>query len=417
MTTSMAKCSFCGRPRNEVKSLVGNADGPFICERCIGSAHKALQADAVKTQAKKEEPLKKPMEIKEFLDQFVIAQDRAKTDMAVAVYNHYKRREAFKTGFVFAGGPVEIDKSNILLLGPTGTGKTHIARAIARMLNVPFHVADATRLTAAGYVGDDVESLLQGLLRAADGDVDRAQWGIIFVDEIDKIARKSGRNQSGFKDVGGEAVQQALLKIIEGGKVAIPREMGQRMVGAGTATEVIDTTNILFIAAGSFAGIEEEVTQRLNKGASLGFGATSRAKHTPTEVYAAITTDDILEFGMIPEFVGRIPVLTSTYERSEEDMVRVLTEPKNSIHRQMQALWAMDGIDLQFDPEALRAIARLAKKNPTGARALRGIVEGCLAKYAFTAPSHPNLKALRVTEDTVAGGPAILVEKGARVNG
>lgn len=288
------------------------------------------------------------------------------------------------------------------------TGKTEIARTIARMLKVPFYVGDATRLTQAGYVGDDVDSLLQGLLADADGDVERAQWGIIFIDEFDKLARKSGRGASGYRDVSGEGVQQALLKMIEGGKVAIPRGMSARLVSSGgQMVDMIDTRNILFICAGSFAGIEETVNQRLNKDARVGFGAGKRKVETD-EVYSAIKEDDILDFGLIPELVGRIPVMTTTLPLKEEDMLRILTEPKNSLIKQYQALFALDNVELFFDPDALAEIARMACERPTGARSLRGIVEGILRPYCFDVPSDPTVRTVRITKFAVCDGDAII---------
>jgi len=289
------------------------------------------------------------------------------------------------------------------------TGKTELARSIARMLKVPFFVGDATRLTQAGYVGDDVESLLQGLLQDADGEVERAQWGIIFIDEFDKLARKSGRGATGYRDVSGEGVQQALLKVLEGSKMVVPRGMGSR-AGMSMQGDVFDTTNVLFVCAGSFAGLEEVIEKRVNHGAGIGFGAREAKKLSRTDVYLQATEDDVLEFGLIPELMGRLPVLTTTLELTESEMVRILTEPKNAIIKQFQALFSMDDIDLQFDEAALAAIAREAQKRPTGARALRGIVETLLRPYSFDAPSDSSIKAIRITEDAVTGkGQAVLV--------
>ncbi len=409
MPPSLPSCGFCGRPRNEVKSLVSATgdNGPFICDRCVKQSYQAITTAAQREEAVKEAPLPKPREIRGILDDHVIAQEKAKTDISVAVYEHYKRREATRMGTQLEEG-VEPQKSNILLLGPSGTGKTEIARTIAKMLRVPFYVGDATRLTQAGYVGDDVETLLQGLIQAADGDVERAQWGILFLDEIDKLARKSGRGATGYRDVTGEGVQQALLKMLEGSKVVIPQGHG-RMVLSGTPQNVIDTSNVLFIGAGSFAGIEEVISKRVNKSAGIGFGAADRKKLSLSEIYSQVTEDDVLEFGLIPEMMGRLPVITSTLELNEEEMVRILTEPRNSLVKQFRALYSMDGIDLQFDEGALRAIGREAKKRPTGARALISIITSVLQPYTFELPSDPTVTSLRITEETVTKGALAIV--------
>jgi len=404
-------CSFCKRPENEVKSLVGNEGGPLICNRCAEQVFQVLAKDAKTKVMTEERPLRKPKEIRAFLDQYVISQERAKIDIAVAVYNHYKRREHVRQG-VTDIGDVEIQKSNILMLGPSGTGKTEIARTIAKMLGVPFYVADATKMTQAGYVGEDVESMLQGLISDAGGDVQRAQWGVIFVDEIDKIARKSGRSASGYRDVSGEGVQQALLKMLEGHKVNVPRGMSRIIVD--TASDTIDTANVLFICSGSFAGgLDEIVTQRLNKGGRIGFAGKEHQKRKldEKEVYENANEDDVLEFGLIPELIGRLPVLTTTLPLTEDEMVQVLTEPKNALVKQCQALFAMDGIDLQFEVEALRAIGRKAKSRPTGARALRTIMEGLLKPYTYEYASEGDVEAVLVTEAVVEKGDQPVVRR------
>lgn len=413
------ECSFCHRKRNEVKNLVAAhpEDGPFICNRCVDRVKAEIDAGkkgGVELAHKEELPLAKPKEIRAYLDEYVIGQSRAKEDVAIAVYNHYKRRKSKGNGCVggdCADHQVELDKSNILLLGPSGSGKTHIFRTLARMLNVPFHVGDATRLTQAGYVGDDVETLLQGLVLDASGDVERAQWGLVFLDEVDKIARESGRDRAGYRDVSGEGVQQSLLKLLEGSKVQVPRGNGK--AGMVTTFDIIDTTNILFICAGSFAGIEPIVNHRLNKGAAtLGFGAVGKKKDlSSTEAYLAVTEDDVMEFGIIPEMMGRLPIITTTIEQTEAEMVEILTRPKNSIVKQVQALFAMDGVVLDFADDALVAIAQEAKKRPTGARALRSIVEKTLKPFSYDIPSNTTVERILITAETVKGGPGVLTLK------
>jgi ATP-dependent Clp protease ATP-binding subunit ClpX len=313
------------------------------------------------------------------------------------------------------GETVEIDKSNVLMLGASGTGKTLLARAVAKMLDVPFYVGDATRLTQSGYVGDDVESLLQGLLADAGDDVERAQWGIIFIDEIDKLARKSGRGASGYRDVSGEGVQQALLKLIEGSLVPIPRGRGfMPNVGPGRERDMIDTSNILFICAGSFAGIEEVIAKRLNKGARLGFGNDLRQEYSKSDLYRQATFEDIQDFGLIPELVGRLPVLTSTYELTEDELVEILTVPKSSLCKQFRVLYGLDGIDLRFEPEALREVAREAKRCATGARALRSILKRVLKPYSYEAPNDSDIVEIHITAEAVRNpGSGIVVRKSA----
>ena len=413
-------CSFCGRPANEVKALLSNdnTDNPaFICTRCVGECGRALEA--TQAEVSKNCPVKSPKQLKEGLDEFVIAQEDSKREVAIAMYEHARRREVSQgVGHLVIedenGQPeeVEVEKSNILQLGPSGTGKTHIARALARMLDLPFFVGDASSLTQAGYVGDDVESLLQGLVAEANGDTERAEWGIIFLDEVDKIARKSGRTTGGFRDVTGEGVQQALLKVVEGSKVLVPRGQGAKMVVSGGAGgDLIDTTNILFICAGSFAGIEEIVERRLNKSAGVGFGKAPK-QMLEKEAYRQVTVDDIEEFGIIPELAGRLPVLTSTYTFTEDELIEILTKPKNAILKQFRATYAMDGISLQFDVNAVRAIAREAAKRPTGARALRQVTKAVLKPYSFDAPSDPTIQSILITEDAVTNpGSAKIVRK------
>ena len=410
-------CSICGRPRNEVKGFVSSKDETIhVCNRCLEQGNKAFSKEQGKELALKEkdQPLKKPREIFQFLDERVIAQDKAKTDIAIAVYNHYRRREAIKENIDL--GDVEIAKSNICLMGPSGVGKTEIARSISKMLNVPFYVGDATRLTQAGYVGDDIESLIQGLVTASNGNLERAQWGIVFLDEFDKLARKSGRTGGGYRDVGGEGVQQSILKMLEGCEMLVPRGQGQRM-GMGGEVDQFDTTNVLFICAGSFAGIEDIIEHRVNKRSHMGFGSDEKKKLSKTDVYLSVTEEDVLEFGIIPELMGRLPVLTTCVDLTEDEMVRILTEPKNAIAKQFIALFKLDNIDLQFDPDALTAIGREAKKRPTGARALRSIVEDVLRPYSFESRSRTDVKAIRITEDVVnKKAEAILVHRDSKLS-
>lgn len=392
------RCSFCDKPENEVKSLVGCDGGPHICNKCVGSCVQALEHSGKAEEAEKEKPLRKPKEIVAFLDEYIISQDAAKTDVAVAIYNHYKRRGRVVEGFE----TVEIKKSNIVMAGPSGTGKTEIARVIARMLNVPFYVFDATKLTAAGYVGDDVETIIQRLVADAGGDIERAEWGIVVIDEGDKLARKSGRDGSGYRDIAGEGAQQALLKLLEGTVVDVPRG-NAKFIASDHPSDMVDTANILFIVMGSFSGIEDCVKKRVNKNARIGFGGEGRKELGEHEVYANIIEEDLLEFGLIPELTGRLPILTSCMPLTEDEMVRILTEPRNAIIKQFQALFAIDGVDLQFDEDALRAIGREANERPTGARALRSVVEKVLKPYALNCPSDPTIKTVLITEAVVEG--------------
>jgi ATP-dependent Clp protease ATP-binding subunit ClpX len=381
----MNSCSFCEHPRNEVKYLAAYK-AVAICDGCVRSFDEAFAAK--EKEKTNNSSLPTPAEIKSCLDEYVIGQDKAKSDLAVAVYNHYKRKR--KKNCV-------AQKSNVLLTGPSGSGKTQLARAIARLLNVPFFVGDATRLTQAGYVGDDIDSLLEGLIADANGNWEQAQWGIVFIDEIDKIARKSGRNATGYRDVTGEGVQQALLKVLEGSRVKLPKQ-----------AEMFDTSNVLFICAGSFAGIEETVRSRISPKRAVGFvGSSTPAPCGLSDIYLSITEEDILDFGLIPELVGRLQVLTTTVELTETDMVRILTEPRDAVLKQCRDLFDLDGVNLIVDDDALAAIAAEAKRRPTGARALKTIVERILKNDFFNVPSMRDVVSVRVTKESVSTGETI----------
>lgn len=408
----MPSCSFCQRPRNEVKALItAPQERAFICDRCVDDAARTV---TTRPAREIEGPLPKPLEILSHLDEHVIAQDTAKKVLSAAVYKHYKRREALRRGIPM--GDVEIEKSNILIAGPSGCGKTQLARTLARTLRVPFHVGDATKLTQSGYAGDDVDSLLQGLLERCSWNVDKAKWGIIVLDEIDKLGRKSGREVAGYRDVSGEGVQQALLKITEGGEVTLAKGMGARLVdGARQETLTIDTTNILFIGMGSFQGIGDIIDRRLNDSARLGFGGQLRKDLPDEALYRDLREEDVLEFGIIPELAGRFPVLTSVLPLTVADLLRVLTEPKHALVKQFQALYAMDDVDLTFDDEALVAIAEKAGRQKTGARALRGIIEKLMNPYDLTVPSEPDIREIRITKAFVTGKAEPTIRRGPLV--
>ncbi|MBR4122956.1 MAG: ATP-dependent Clp protease ATP-binding subunit ClpX [Clostridia bacterium] len=401
-------CSFCGKTQDEVTRLV-EGPGVYICDNCIEFCNTLLFDDEVaakKNNKKKKQPefvLPKPQEIKAQLDLYVIGQDEAKKTLSVAVYNHYKRI------FGTTENDVELGKSNVLLLGPTGVGKTLLAQTLAKSLNVPIAITDATTLTEAGYVGEDVENILLRLIQAADYDMEKAEHGIIYIDEIDKIARKS-ENTSITRDVSGEGVQQALLKILEGTVANVPPQGGRKHPQMEYIP--INTSNILFICAGAFDGIEKVIEKRIG-GGSLGFGAKVKASQSveAQDMVQEITHQDLVKFGLIPELVGRLPVITALKGMDKETLIRIMTEPKNSIIKQYEALFKMDGIELVFDDSALSEIAELTVARKTGARGLRSIIEGVLQKFMFECPSDSTIKKLTVTSDTVKGGDALIERK------
>ena len=388
-------CSFCGKHQHEVKKLIA---GPavFICNECVGLCLDIIKGESQKSALNKDGERSTPHDIIKILHDYVIGQDYAKKVLSVAVYNHYKRIDAAENS---TNNDVELNKSNILLIGPTGCGKTLLAQTLARILDVPFAMSDATSLTESGYVGDDVENIISRLLQAADYNVEKAQRGIVYIDEIDKITRKSDIPSS-TRDISGEGVQQGLLKIVEGTVASVPPQPGKR--NAGQEYVQIDTKNILFICAGAFSGLEKIIASR-GKGASIGFNADVRSKneYKQKNIFLDVEPEDIIKFGLIPELVGRLPIIAPLNDLDEEDLVKILTEPKNSIIKQYKKLFSLDNVELKFDKDVIREIAKKAIIRKTGARGLRAIVESVLLETMFDIPSKKDTKSVIVNKDVI----------------
>ena len=407
-TGERIRCSFCGKSQAQVRKMIaGLQNSSFICDECVDICQEILLEEFSKEKTKKNPAvsgirLQKPQEIKEFLDQFVVGQEQAKKVLSVAVYNHYKRITGKVTD-------IDVQKSNILMIGPTGSGKTYLAQNLAKTLGVPFAIADATSLTEAGYVGEDVENILLKLIQAADMDISRAELGIIYIDEIDKITKKS-ENLSITRDVSGEGVQQALLKIIEGTVASVPPQGGRKHPQQEMMQ--IDTTNILFICGGAFDGLEKIISDRVASG-GMGFGAELAKKNNESidELFEQVETEDLIKYGLIPEFIGRVPITVALKSLTEDDLVRIMTEPRNALVKQYQKLFEIDGVQLEFTEEAVRAVAHKAYVKRTGARGLRSIMEKAMTDIMYEIPNDSDITKVTVTEDCVLNGADPLIER------